>query len=143
MFFAHTQHSYRDLTNRPFRQHQGSLTFSQYSRFALRLVSFLMRANELSTPIPLTPELQKLLRDDIPIHSGPTSNSTPRERHSVVRSLFLALWTACWTPTNENLFPDPTIRFILHTQVNLDGSLKPPENVTGVFAKLEYILVST
>ena len=42
----------------------------------------------------------------------------------------------------ENPVPDPTIRFLVCTQTNRDGSIKDPQNVTGVIAKLVYCMVS-
>ena len=56
-------------------------------------------------------------------------------------TLLTELWSQKWTLSHEDPFPDPTIRFIIHTQVKADGSLKEPKEVTGVLAKLTYIMV--
>ncbi len=61
---------------------------------------------------------------------------------AAIHRLLLALWMREWIPTADNLFPDPTVRFVIHTQVDKDGSLKKAENATGIFAKLVYDMVS-
>ena len=58
-----------------------------------------------------------------------------------IHKLLLSLWTCEWTPSQANQFPDPTVQFVIHTQVNTDGSLKKPEEVTVIFAKLVYGMV--
>ena len=58
-----------------------------------------------------------------------------------VHCLLQTLWMSTWVPTPDKLFPDPTLRFIIHTQVEPDGSLSRPEKVTGVFAKMLYLIV--
>ena len=64
------------------------------------------------------------------------------DTRDAIHSLLFAVWTRQWPPASDNLFPDPTLRFIIHTQVNRDGSLKKAEEATGVFAKLVYNMVS-
>ena len=54
----------------------------------------------------------------------------------------LKLWIQEQSPTQLNPFPDPTLQFVIHTQINRDGSLKPPKDITGIFAKMAYKMVS-
>lgn len=65
----------------------------------------------------------------------------PSEFDEHLKNVLLTLWTEKWPLTHNNLFPDPTIRFIIHTQVKADGTLKDPREVTGILAKLTYIMV--
>lgn len=104
-----------------------------YTRLVTQLLCLLLRAkNELNLPAEikeLVATLHKTLDQDID------------DAEKAVHQLLLTLWMQEWTPSMETLFPDPTLQFIIHTQVNRDGSLKKPEDATGIFAKLIYNMV--
>ncbi|KAI0633912.1 hypothetical protein C8Q77DRAFT_1217292 [Trametes polyzona] len=119
-----------DYNHHPFGRHQLDDTLRAYTRLVLQLVCFLLRAEaELDLPA----EVKALV---VALHQA--LNQEAEEVMAAIHQLLLGLWMREWTPTRDNQFPDPTVRFVIHTQVNADGSLKKPEEVTGVFAKLMY-----
>ncbi|KAI0629102.1 hypothetical protein C8Q77DRAFT_1161753 [Trametes polyzona] len=119
-----------DYNHHPFGRHQLDDTLRAYTRLVLQLVCFLLRAQaELDLPAEVE-ALVVALRQAL--------NQEVEEVMAAIHQLLLGLWMREWTPTRDNQFPDPTVRFVIHTQVNADGSLKKPEEVTGVFAKLTY-----
>ncbi|KAH9852007.1 hypothetical protein C2E23DRAFT_860305 [Lenzites betulinus] len=119
-----------DYNHHPFGQHQLDGTLRAYMRLVIQLLCFVLRVEEeLSLPAEVAALVaalrQELSEDGLGVESA-------------IHQLLLALWMREWTPSEGNLFPDPTVRFVIHTQVRADGSLKKPEEVTGVFAKLVY-----
>ncbi|KAI0628002.1 hypothetical protein C8Q77DRAFT_1068933, partial [Trametes polyzona] len=119
-----------DYNHHPFGRHQLDDTLRAYTRLVLQLVCFLLRAEaELDLPAEVK-ALVVALRQAL--------NQEVEGVMAAIHQLLLGLWMREWTPTRDNQFPDPTVRFVIHTQVNVDGSLKKPEEVTGVFAKLMY-----
>ncbi|KAI0628493.1 hypothetical protein C8Q77DRAFT_1220921 [Trametes polyzona] len=119
-----------DYNHHPFGRHQLDDTLRAYTRLVLQLVCFLLRAQaELDLPAEVE-ALVVALRQAL--------NQEVEEVMAAIHQLLLGLWMREWTPSRVNQFPDPTVRFVIHTQVNADGSLKKPEEVTGVFAKLMY-----
>ncbi|KAL7284912.1 hypothetical protein ACG7TL_002226 [Trametes sanguinea] len=119
-----------DFNHHPFGRHQLEGTMRSYTRLIIQLLCFLLRSQaQLQLPedikdllAALTASLQEDLMDGA----------------SAVHKVLFAIWTREWTPSIYNCFPDPTLCFVIHTQVNADGSLKKPEDVTGIFAKLIY-----
>lgn len=125
----------RDYNHHPFGQHQITDTLRAYTRLVLQLLLLLLRAqDDLDLPAEVYARVTTLHQ---------TLDQGVEEAVLAIHQLLLALWMREWTPTAGNLFPDPTVRLVIHTQVNADGSLKKPEDVTGVFAKLVYDMVSS
>ncbi|KAI0365170.1 hypothetical protein BV20DRAFT_909139, partial [Pilatotrama ljubarskyi] len=119
-----------DLNHTPFSQHQMEDTLHAYSRLVLQLLCFLLRGEaDLILPEAVSQALARLRL---------SLNREIDDVTSAIHSLLLALWTRNWSSTQANPFPDPTVCFIIHTQLNRDGSLKGPKDVTGIFAKLVY-----
>ena len=124
---------YRDYNHHPFGRHQLDDTLRAYIRLILQLLCFVLRAQAtLDLPVEVKACLTALSQSD---------HFDVEEITSAIHKLLLSLWTREWTPSQANQFPDPTIQFVIHTQVNGDGSLKTPEEVTGIFAKLVYDMV--
>ncbi|KAI0348885.1 hypothetical protein OH77DRAFT_1548212, partial [Trametes cingulata] len=119
-----------DLNHTPFSQHQMEDTLRAYSRLVLQLLCFLLRGEaDLVLPDAVSQALAGLRC---------SLNMEVDDATSAIHCLLLALWTQNWCSTQANPFPDPTVRFVIHTQLNRDGSLKGPKDVTGIFAKLVY-----
>ncbi|KAI0775642.1 hypothetical protein BD413DRAFT_436072, partial [Trametes elegans] len=119
-----------DLNHTPFSQHQMGDTLRAYSRLVLQLLCFLLRGEaSLSLPVSVTKALSGLRH---------ALNEDMADVAIAIHTLLLTLWTRNWCATQANPFPDPTLRFIIHTQLNHDGSLKGPKDVTGIFAKMVY-----
>lgn len=126
--------SFSDFNHQPFARHQVEGTLRAYERLVVQLLLFLLRAGQdMDLPPDVKAALQALRRG---------LQGDMDDAGQAIHSLLLALWMREWTPTVDNLFPDPTVCFVIHTQVNQDGSLKKPESVTGIFAKLVYDMVS-
>ena len=103
-----------------------------YTRLLLQLVCFLLRAQaELDLPAEVE-ALVVALRQAL--------NQEVEKVMAAIHQLLLGLWMREWTPTRDNQFPDPTVRFVIHTQVNADGSLKKPEVVlsAGIVSKANW-----
>lgn len=58
-----------------------------------------------------------------------------------IHKLLVILWTMYHHPTAALLFPDPTIQFVIHSQLCLSGAFKDPSYVTGILAKLTWLMV--
>ena len=129
-----------DLNHTPFGQHQMEGTLAAYSRLVVQLLCFLLRT--LTSPsyvLVLPSHIHTSLTQLSQLAAHPQS---PDVISAAVHLSLFQLWTREWSPTQLNPFPDPTLRFVIHTQVNRDGSLKPPKDVTGIFAKMAYNMVS-
>lgn len=113
-----------------------------YSRLVCQLVVFLYRCAVSEDPqmssMPIKIK-EYMSRDVHRLLQG--SDSYPNTLRVYIKSILWQLWTSSYNITPLEHFPDPTLRFIIHTQVNQDGSLKPPQQVTGVFAKMTYNIV--
>ncbi|KAI0323904.1 hypothetical protein GY45DRAFT_1349651 [Cubamyces sp. BRFM 1775] len=119
-----------DYNHHPFGRHQLDDTLRAYIRLVLQLLCFVLRAEaDLNLPTEVRACLTALSQCD-------SHNSD--DLTLAIHELLLSLWTREWTPSQANQFPDPTLQFVIHTQVNGDRSLKKPEDVTGIFAKLVY-----
>ena len=111
-----------------------------YSRLVVQLLCFLLRT--LTSPsyvLVLPSHIHTSLTQLSQLAAHPQS---PDVISAAIHLSLFQLWTREWSPTQLNPFPDPTLRFVIHTQVNRDGSLKPPKDVTGIFAKMAYNMVS-
>ena len=135
---------YSDYNHTPFGQHQVQDSFKAYSRLIVQFFAFLIRAATHPTYnhgfdetlcITLAAVEESVRYEDVNIN-GP-------DQDQMIGNVLVELWTQKYPVTPENLFPDPTIRFIMHTQVNADGTLKDPREVTGILAKFTYIMVRT
>ena len=72
---------------------------------------------------------------------SPPSTSGEDEEDDLLLMVLVELWSYRYTSIGRTHSNDPTIRFIMHTQVNPDMSLKDPHQVTGIFAKFTYCMV--
>lgn len=152
---------FSDLNHTPFHRHQDQTSFINCQRLLAQLVIFLLRtfdSPEYPIPLPqhILPRLTTLKQAFL--NANPVLGLVGAEGEmEVIQNIFkalhallLAIWTHPWTPTpyevdgeeKENPVPDPTVRFLVCTQANRDGSIKDPQNVTGVIAKLIYCMVS-
>ncbi len=77
----------------------------------------------------------------VEIRNEDVNAAEPVNFDEYVKNILLSLWTEKWPLSHNNPFSDPTIRFIIHTQINQDGTVKEPREVTGVLAKLTYLMV--
>lgn len=50
------------------------------------------------------------------------------------------LWTTSWDPATGRHISDPTIQWIVFHQIREGGGFETPSNLTGIFAKLTYII---
>ncbi|KAL1936873.1 hypothetical protein VTO73DRAFT_6213, partial [Trametes versicolor] len=126
----HTDTDTSDFNHQPFARHQAEGTLRAYERLVVQLLLFLLRAGQ---DMDLPPDVKAALQA---LRHGLQGDMD--DAGQAIHQLLLMLWMREWTPTVDNLFPDPTVCFVIHTQVNQDGSLKKPESVTGIFAKLVY-----
>ncbi|TBU54974.1 hypothetical protein BD310DRAFT_826822, partial [Dichomitus squalens] len=124
----------------PFHMHQDPSSFTNCQRLLTQLILYLLRTRPSPThPLPLPNTIVALL--DNLIQALDTASLT-------LHALLVAIWTTEWIPSpfildgnvKENPIPDPTVRFIVCTQMNQDGTLKDPRDVTGVLAKLTYCM---
>ncbi|KAL7278856.1 hypothetical protein ACG7TL_006687 [Trametes sanguinea] len=119
-----------DYNHHPFGQHQLNDTLRAYMRLITQLLCLLLCAQpQLNLPQDVA-QLVDTLRQALSLGV--------EEAKEAIHELLLGLWMREWPPSAGNLFPDPTLQFVIHTQVNRDGSLKKAEEVTSVFAKLVY-----
>ncbi|CDO77783.1 hypothetical protein BN946_scf184604.g1 [Trametes cinnabarina] len=124
-----------DYNHHPFGQHQLNDTLRAYMWFIIQLLCLLLHAQPQLNLSQDVAQLVNSLR--LVLSLG------VEEAKEAIHKLLLSLWMREWPPSAGNLFPDPTVQFVIHTQVNCDGSLKKAEEVTGVFAKLVYDMVSS
>lgn len=100
-----------------------------------RLLGLLLRSSEEQVP-PLRALVDKYKESSERL--GDTD-----DREEAVENLFLILlfcWTRQWLPTENDLFPDPTLRSIAYGSVRFDGTFKEAKDTTGDYAKLSYVL---
>ena len=119
---------FSEYNHTPFGRHQNSTTFTAYCRLIVQLVSFLIRTRNHPTytlPLPAILETSVANLVDSLQYVGTIDVDTEAIQLAIHRLLF-NLWTQTWDASPDNLFPDPTLRFIIHTQVKLDGSFKEP-----------------
>lgn len=152
--------NFSDLNHTPLHKHQDRSSFVNCQRLLAQLVIFLLRTFDSPLyPIPFPPHvvdllatLKKALVEANPILDHVEGVGELEAIQSIFKALhplLLALWMYSWDPSpyqldgdeKDNPIPDPTVRFIVCTQANQDGSIKDPQNVTGVIAKLVYCMV--
>ena len=129
-----------DVNHTPFGQHQMEGTLAAYSRLVVQLLCFLLRT--LSSPfyvLALPPHIHTSLSQLSQLAADPQSSDV---MSAAIHLPLFQLWIQEQSPTQLNPFPDPTLQFVIHTQINRDGSLKPPKDITGIFAKMAYKMVS-
>ena len=107
----------------------------------LQLVTFVLHAVNTPGFITLHPDILSIIQNDLAHFSHPSA-STQAVTFPIIRKLFTALWMKPPPHNPDDQFSDPTIRFVIHTQVTQAGALRGPAEVTGVFAKLVYNMVS-
>lgn len=107
----------------------------------LQLVTFILHATTTPGFITLHPDILSIIQNDL-AHFSPPSASTQAVTFPIIRKLFTALWMKPPPHNTDDQFSDPTIRFVIHTQVTQAGALRGPAEVTGVFAKMVYNMVS-
>ena len=153
--------NYRDLNHTPFHKHQDPTSFVNCQRILAQLIVYLLRTSSSPLyPIPLPPNtlellstLRKTLLDAdtvLDVEDRAAELESSENIFQALHAVLLDLWMHPWNPSpyqvdgekKENPVPDPTIRFLVCTQANRDGSLKDPQHVTGVIAKLVYCMVS-
>lgn len=132
---------FSDLCHTPFNRHQDPSTPSKYFHLLLQLVAFILRAAETPGFIILHPDILSIIQNDL-AHFPPPSATAQDVAFPIIRRLFTALWTKQPPYNPDDEFSNPTIRFVIHTQVTPAGALRGPTHVTGVFAKLVYNMVS-
>ena len=132
--------SHSDLNHTPFGQHQMEGTLAAYSRLVVQLLCFLLRTlTSLSYVLVLLPHIHTSLGHLSQLAANPQSSDV---MSAAIHLPLFQLWIQEQSPTQLNPFPDPTLQFVIHTQINRDGSLKPPKDITGIFAKMAYKMVS-
>ncbi len=60
-----------------------------------------------------------------------------------IHKAFLSLWTHSYHKTTTDSFPDPTIQYVIISQLLPSGFFRDPSCVTGQFARLTWGIVST
>ena len=160
LFIYSTNTEYRNLNHTPFHKHQDPTSFDNCQRLLTQLVLYLLRTQSspshiIPLPAPIITLLDNLsqafnvasLAEE---SDNPFSAEDPCQKvYDALEALLIGLWTTVWNPTafivdnveHENPIPDPTICFIVCTQMNSDGTVKEPQSVTGVLAKLTYCMV--
>ena len=152
---------FSDLNHTPFHKHQDRTSFTNCQRILAQLVIFLLRTfDNACYPIPFPQPISLLLaalkrafleaNPVLQVADAEGGMEVIQNIFKALHALLFALWTQPWTPSpyqvdgeeKENPVPDPTIRFLVCTQANRDGSIKDTQNVTGVIAKLVYCMVS-
>ncbi|KAM5542551.1 hypothetical protein V8D89_004010 [Ganoderma adspersum] len=148
-----------DLNHTPLHKHQDRTSFVNCQRVLAQLVIFLLRTSDsVSYPIPFSQHISTLLTalKRAFLEANPVLELADEEGgmgviqniFKALHALLFALWTQPWAPSpyevdgeeRENPVPDPTVRFLVCTQANRDGSIKDPQNVTGIIAKLVYCM---
>ena len=125
-------------------------TFTVYTRLMIQLVFFLIRQKSQSPELYHLPFLQPVedavwhLIEQLRLLYHGEQAITEQEEIAIVdaiHSLLFSVLTHIWPTSADNQFPDPIIRFVMHTQLNQDLSFKQPHEVTGILAKLTYNIV--
>ena len=152
------------LNHTPFHKHQDYTSFQNCQRLLTQFYFFLLFTHDHEEfPLPLPDRTMELIgeasgsiervalvRETGEEWDDPTVD-LEQQAFNDLHALFLHVWTRSWVPSIvkkddgseiQDTIPDPTIRFLICTQVNADGSIKSPREATGVLAKLTYIMVS-
>ena len=106
-----------------------------------RFVLFLLRVVALPQLITLPPSIRDILCNKAPSLIRNTNHHNSPQCLGLVRELLLQLWTTTWPVSQADSFPDPTLRFIIHTQARPDGSIALPHQATPLFSKFFYMMV--
>ncbi|KAI0682834.1 hypothetical protein C8T65DRAFT_750026 [Cerioporus squamosus] len=137
-----TENSKGELNHTPFGSHQMSDTRQAYRHLFTRLIIFLLRISDptrnydLEIPVGVEGAFEELRQAAL----SPDAANVHDEHDVLIGNMMAALWSEPYRPVGRTLFNDPTIRFVIHTQVNPDLSLKDPREVTGILAKLTYCM---
>ena len=120
-------------------------TRQAYCQLLTRFIIFLLRISDPASGYDM-PELPEAVVNSLEvlrmeIFSPPPSSGEDEEDDNLLLMVLVELWSYRYTSIGRTHFNDPTIRFIMHTQVNPDMSLKDPHQVTGIFAKFTYCMV--
>ncbi len=119
-------------------------TRQAYRHLFTRLIIFLLRiadpahGYDMEVPVGLDITSEELRQAAL----SPNAANVHDDHDELICNMMADLWSQPYRPVGRTLFNDPTIRFVIHTQVNPDLSLKDPREVTGVLAKLTYCMVS-
>lgn len=125
----------------PFSQHQVHDSFKAYSRVVVQLIAFVIHASSHSTYQCGWHDSISTLMQSFATEIRNEDVAEHVDFDEYVKNIILSLWTETWPVSHDNPFPDPTICFIIHTQINQDGTIKEPCEVTGILAKLTYLMV--
>ena len=118
-------------------------TRQTYCHLLTQLVIFLLRISgpnsqyDLALPDSLSNALD-VLHEEL---DSPSPSLSDEDYDDALLTALVELWACRYRSAGRHQFNDPTIRFIMHTQVNSDLSLKDPHHVTGILAKLTYCMV--
>lgn len=119
-------------------------TRQAYRHLFTRLIIFLLRISDpargydMEVSVGLEVASEELRQAAL----SPDAATVHDDHDEIIGNMMADLWSQPYRPVGRTLFNDPTIRFVIHTQVNPDLSLKDPREVTGVLAKLTYCMVS-
>ena len=108
----------------------------------LQLFYFLYKASQSPASHQMPRVLQREFNEALPQWMESGEDVPLDHQYDWIREICHLLWAVNHPPpSSTNPYPDLTIRFIIHTQVLPDGSLKKPQEVTGIFAKMCYNMV--
>lgn len=72
--------------------------------------------------------------------SSPDYDSSEGHQRAIIHlfEIFRYIWSRTWTPTDEQLFPDPTLRALAYGKLTSSGAFAEPKHTTGELAKITY-----
>ncbi|KAG2001640.1 helicase domain-containing protein [Coprinopsis cinerea AmutBmut pab1-1] len=124
--------------NSPLKQHFTAGSFDNYVRPMVRLVWFLLRDKKEKYTLPLSNEIEACL--DMLRNPHPDPEKDEKNLVLALQSIFLHLWTHCWSKRDGNSISDPTVAYLALSTLKPDGSFKEPTLVTPVIAQIEYCI---
>ncbi|KAG2022230.1 helicase domain-containing protein [Coprinopsis cinerea AmutBmut pab1-1] len=124
--------------NSPLKQHFTAGSFDNYVRPMVRLVWFLLRDKKEKYTLPLSNEIEACL--DMLRNPHPDPEKDEKNLVLALQSIFLHLWTHCWSKRDGNSIGDPTVAYLALSTLKPDGSFKEPTLVTPVIAQIEYCI---
>lgn len=101
------------------------------------MISLLILAPEKDYELELSDHITSLVTTLKELLIQPSSLITTKH---ALHSLFFAIWSMIWTPTENNPWPDPTIRCLAFLSIKTGGGFHEPVNVTPIIAKFERVL---
>ncbi|RPD67669.1 hypothetical protein L226DRAFT_577055 [Lentinus tigrinus ALCF2SS1-7] len=131
-----------EFNHTPFGPHQMGDTQQAYRQLFTQFIIFLIRIADSTSnyDLKLPVDVQEALQEFQQLALTPTASYQASGVQEFICNILIALWTKTYPPVGRTLFNDPTIRFIMHTQVKPDLSLKDPHQVTGILAKMTYCM---